>query len=68
MARRPDDPGAQPPSVRDRQVLEAEVYAVRARGVPTATGRFGAMMRVELINDGPVTLILESLSPAATKN
>jgi D-aminoacyl-tRNA deacylase len=28
--------------------------------VPTATGRFGAMMQVELVNDGPVTLIVDS--------
>jgi D-aminoacyl-tRNA deacylase len=32
---------------------------VRARGVPLATGRFGAMMDVELVNDGPVTLIVD---------
>jgi D-aminoacyl-tRNA deacylase len=41
-------------------LYEAFVDAVRARGVPTATGRFGAMMRVELVNDGPVTLIVAS--------
>jgi D-tyrosyl-tRNA(Tyr) deacylase len=28
--------------------------------LPVATGRFGAMMQVELVNDGPVTLLLES--------
>jgi len=33
---------------------------VRGQGVETATGRFGAMMDVALVNDGPVTLILES--------
>jgi D-aminoacyl-tRNA deacylase len=38
----------------------AFVDAVRAQGVPTATGRFGAMMQVELVNDGPVTLIVDS--------
>ena len=41
-------------------LYEEFVNAVRARGVPTATGRFGAMMQVELVNDGPVTLILDS--------
>jgi D-aminoacyl-tRNA deacylase len=41
-------------------LYEAFVDAVRARGVPTATGRFGAMMQVELVNDGPVTLIVDS--------
>jgi D-tyrosyl-tRNA(Tyr) deacylase len=33
---------------------------VKAAGVPTATGQFGAMMDVALINDGPVTIILDS--------
>jgi D-tyrosyl-tRNA(Tyr) deacylase len=32
----------------------------RARGVAVETGRFGAMMDVELVNDGPVTLLLDS--------
>ena len=31
----------------------------KARGIPVATGEFGAMMEVELVNDGPVTLLLE---------
>lgn len=33
---------------------------LRKRGVQTETGQFGAMMDVQLINDGPVTLVLES--------
>ena len=41
-------------------LYEAFVNAVKALGVPAATGRFGAMMQVELVNDGPVTLIIES--------
>jgi D-tyrosyl-tRNA(Tyr) deacylase len=41
-------------------MYEAFVNAIRARGIFTATGRFGAMMQVELINDGPVALILDS--------
>ncbi len=36
------------------------IAAVRAHGIRTETGRFGAMMHVELVNDGPVTLIIES--------
>ncbi|HEV8613525.1 MAG TPA: D-aminoacyl-tRNA deacylase [Gemmatimonadales bacterium] len=32
---------------------------LRARGLTVATGEFGAMMQVELVNEGPVTLILE---------
>lgn len=34
--------------------------ALRALGVPVATGRFAAEMRVELVNDGPVTFIIDS--------
>jgi D-tyrosyl-tRNA(Tyr) deacylase len=41
-------------------LYEAFVDAVKAQGIPTATGSFGAMMQVELINDGPVTLIVDS--------
>lgn len=41
-------------------LYEAFIDAVRAQGIRTATGRFGAMMQVELVNDGPVTLIVDS--------
>lgn len=41
-------------------MYEAVVSALRARGLVTATGEFGAMMDVHLINDGPVTLLLDS--------
>jgi D-tyrosyl-tRNA(Tyr) deacylase len=41
-------------------LYQAFIDGVRALGVPTATGRFGAMMQVELVNDGPVTLIVDS--------
>jgi D-aminoacyl-tRNA deacylase len=34
--------------------------AARAQGLPVATGRFAAMMDVALVNDGPVTLIIDS--------
>lgn len=40
-------------------LYEAFVSALRARGLEVATGEFGAMMDVELVNDGPVTLWLE---------
>jgi D-aminoacyl-tRNA deacylase len=43
-------------------LYETFVNAVKALGLPVATGRFGAMMQVELVNDGPVTLILDSKS------
>ncbi len=39
------------------RLFDAFVSALRADGVEVATGSFGAMMEVELVNDGPVTLI-----------
>jgi D-aminoacyl-tRNA deacylase len=57
--RRPSFIEAAPPALAV-PLYAAFVDAVRARGVPTATGRFGAMMQVELINDGPVTIIVDS--------
>ena len=41
-------------------IYEAYVEALRAEGVPVETGVFGAHMRVELVNDGPVTILLEA--------
>ena len=41
-------------------LYQAFIDALRPQGVSTATGLFGAMMQVELTNDGPVTLILDS--------
>ena len=41
-------------------VYEAFVAALRAEGVPVETGVFGAHMHVELVNDGPVTILLEA--------
>jgi D-tyrosyl-tRNA(Tyr) deacylase len=40
-------------------LYERFVAALRARGLEVATGEFGAHMMVEILNDGPVTLILE---------
>ena len=40
-------------------LYERFVALLRAAGRPVATGEFGAMMDVELVNDGPVTLVLE---------
>jgi len=57
--RRPNFLEAAPPETAV-PLYQAFVYALRAHGVPTATGRFGALMQVELVNDGPVTLIVES--------
>ena len=41
-------------------LYEQFVNAIAEHGVPVRTGRFGAMMQVELVNDGPVTLILDT--------
>lgn len=41
-------------------LFDAFVQAVRDQGVDCPTGRFGAMMDVELVNHGPVTLLLDS--------
>jgi D-tyrosyl-tRNA(Tyr) deacylase len=41
-------------------LYEEFVNGIKALGVPVETGRFGAMMQVELVNDGPVTLIVET--------
>jgi D-tyrosyl-tRNA(Tyr) deacylase len=57
--RRPSFIDAAPPEIAI-PVYEAFVNAIRAQGIATATGRFGAMMQVELVNDGPVTLIVDS--------
>lgn len=45
-------------------LVDSFVAALRELGGSVATGRFGALMEVELVNDGPVTLLLET-SPAA---
>ena len=57
--RRPSFTGAATPEVAI-PLYEAFVAAIRAHGIRVETGRFGADMRVELVNDGPVTLILDS--------
>jgi D-tyrosyl-tRNA(Tyr) deacylase len=41
-------------------LVEAVVAALRERGLTVETGRFGADMQVELVNDGPVTILVEA--------
>jgi len=41
-------------------VYEAFIQSCRAHGVPTETGEFGEDMQVELVNDGPVTLFMDT--------
>ena len=57
--RRPSFDGAAPPEVA-RQLYESFVKAIGSSGVRVATGVFQADMDVELINQGPVTFILDS--------
>ncbi|HET8982590.1 MAG TPA: D-aminoacyl-tRNA deacylase [Pedococcus sp.] len=56
--RRPSWNGAAPGEVAE-PVVDAVVHALRERGVEVATGRFGAMMEVSLVGDGPVTLVVD---------
>jgi D-tyrosyl-tRNA(Tyr) deacylase len=57
--RRPGFTAAAPPDEAAR-LVEAFAAALRETGVRVATGRFGALMQVELVNDGPATIILDS--------
>jgi D-tyrosyl-tRNA(Tyr) deacylase len=57
--RRPSFTDAAPPELAEALVA-GFAGALAALGVPARTGRFGAMMEVELVNDGPVTIILDS--------
>lgn len=57
--RRPSWTAAAPPGQAE-PLVEAFVAALRGLGATVATGRFGAHMSVELVNDGPVTLMIES--------
>jgi D-tyrosyl-tRNA(Tyr) deacylase len=42
-------------------LYEKFVNFIKMQGLTTATGRFGADMQVELVNDGPVTLIVDTM-------
>lgn len=57
--RRPDFFGAARPE-EAIPVYEAFLAELRARGIPLLTGRFGADMAIDHVNDGPVTLILDT--------
>ncbi len=56
--RRPSYTQAARPEQAER-LYESFIAAVGSQGIPVATGRFQAMMQVELVNEGPVTLIVE---------
>ncbi len=57
--RRPSFIGAAPPEQGER-LYEHFIAGLREQGVSVETGVFGAMMDVELVNDGPVTFVLDS--------
>ncbi len=57
--RRPSFDLAAPPD-EARRLYEVVVATLRAAGLPVATGEFQADMQVALVNDGPVTFVLES--------
>jgi len=57
--KRPSFIDAAPPPIAI-PLYEDFINGVKALGVPVATGRFGADMQVDLVNDGPVTLIVDS--------
>ena len=57
--KRPSFDEAAPPELA-RELYEHFVSRIREAGVTCETGRFQAMMQVELVNDGPVTILLDS--------
>jgi len=57
--RRPSFVAAAPPELAEN-LYRVFVDAIARQGIAVATGRFGEHMEVELVNDGPVTLVLES--------
>ena len=57
--KRPSFDEAAPPELA-RKLYEHFVSKIREAGIACETGRFQAMMQVELINDGPVTILLDS--------
>ncbi|MGB8733737.1 MAG: D-aminoacyl-tRNA deacylase [Candidatus Sulfotelmatobacter sp.] len=57
--KRPSFDAAAPPG-KARQLYEFFVEQVRAHGLRCETGRFQEMMKVELVNQGPVTILLDS--------
>ena len=56
--RRPSFTDAAKPDIAE-PLVETFAGMLEARGVPTQTGVFGAMMEVALVNDGPVTIVME---------
>jgi len=62
--RRPSFIDAAPPEVA-APLIDQFAARLQAAGIPVATGQFQAHMQVALINDGPVTIWIDSAEPAA---
>lgn len=57
--RRPSFTAAAPPD-KAESLFQQVVGLLQSQGLPVAQGRFGAVMQVEMVNDGPVTILLDS--------
>jgi D-aminoacyl-tRNA deacylase len=57
--RRPSFDGAAPPALAN-ELYEYFISKIREAGLLCETGRFRAMMKIELVNDGPVTILIDS--------
>jgi D-aminoacyl-tRNA deacylase len=66
QGRRPSFDAAAPPD-KGRELFDALVDAVRGHGISVETGVFGADMAVSLVNDGPVTVIVDSTEGKKSK-
>ena len=56
---RPSFDKSAPPQIAN-ELYEKFVDEIKSYGIKTQTGKFGAMMDIELINDGPVTFMIET--------
>lgn len=63
---RPGFERAEAPAAAEK-LCEQVAVALAGYGVPVARGRFGASMEVRLLNDGPVTIVLDSAQMAGSK-
>ena len=57
--RRPSFTSAATPETAE-ELYEHFIHGLKGRHIPVQSGEFGAMMQVQLVNDGPVTLVLDS--------
>ncbi len=65
--RRPGFTDAAPPEIAEK-LFNLFVEKARATGLKVATGRFQAYMQVEIVNDGPVTIMLDSRDATSCKS